>query len=284
LAPSNKTEIKGEGFFSKEDRLGRNIHYGVREIGMTAIGNGILLHGGLRTFVSTFFVFSDYMKPMLRLSALMGIPLISVLTHDSIGVGEDGPTHQPVEQLAMLRATPNLNVWRPADDYETKIAWKSAILTKDKPTVLVLSRQNLPALACSDARAERGGYILDEELGDKPELIIIATGSEVAISLIAKEKLEKAGRSIRLVSMPSVDVFESQSEEYKQTVLPSECKCRLAVEAGSSLSWGKYVGLDGAYICMDTFGASAPATKLFEKFGFTVKHIVEKAESMIILS
>jgi transketolase len=281
LAPSNKTEIKEGGYFSKDDRLGRNIHYGVREVGMTAIGNGILLHGGLRTFVSTFFVFADYMKPMLRLSALMGLPLISVLTHDSIGVGEDGPTHQPVEQLTMLRATPNLNVWRPADDYETRVAWKSAILTTDKPTALVLSRQNLPVLTGSGPLAEYGGYILERESGESPDLIIIASGSEVAIALEAKGSLEESGHSVRVVSMPSTEVFDTQSDEYKESVLPKEVNLRIAVEAGSSLSWGKYVGPLGAYISMDTFGASAPASDLFKKFGFTKEHIVEVARALL---
>jgi transketolase len=256
------------------DRGGRNMHFGVRELGMTAIGNGILLHGGLKAYVATFFVFADYMKPMLRLSALMRLPLISVLTHDSIGVGEDGPTHQPIEQLSMLRATPNLWVFRPADEIETRAAWYCALTSRSVPVVLVLSRQNLPVLEHSSKEALKGGYVLERESGGKLDAILIATGSEVSLAVAARSELEKKGLGIRVVSMPCVELFESQSKEYKEKVLPSVIKKRVVIEAASSLSWGRYVGLEGAYVCMDGFGASAPAGKLFETYGFTVENVV----------
>jgi transketolase len=283
LAPSNKTEMKGESYFSKGDRRGRNIHFGVREIGMTAISNGLLLHGGLRSFVATFFVFSDYMKPMLRLSALMKLPLISVLTHDSIGVGEDGPTHQPVEQLTMLRAMPNIDVYRPADEYETRVAWKQALLSKNTPTVLVLSRQNLPALDGSGIDAEKGAYIISKESGADIDAIILASGSEVAPAIDAQKQLETEGYSVRVVSVPCMETFERQDADYKESVLPKSVKIRAAVEAGSSLSWGKLVGPFGAYITMDSFGASAPAKILFEHFGFTAENIAEKIHELMRL-
>ncbi|MDR2610998.1 MAG: transketolase [Clostridiales Family XIII bacterium] len=281
LSPSNKTEMKGEGYFSKRDRLGRNIHFGVRELGMTAIGNGLLLHGGLRAFVATFFVFSDYMKPMLRLSALMKLPLISVLTHDSIGVGEDGPTHQPVEQLTMLRATPGIDVCRPADEYETRVAWKQALLSKDRPTVLVLSRQNLPPLDGSGPDAEKGAYIVSKEGGAAIDAIILASGSEVALGVEAQKQLEAEGHSVRVVSVPCMEAFERQPAEYRESVLPSSVSKRAAVEAGSGLSWGRVVGPSGAYITMESFGASAPAAALFEHFGFTADHVAERVRALL---
>lgn len=274
LGPSNKTIMSGESDFSPCHPEGRNIHYGVREIGMTAVANGILLHGGLRTYAATFFVFVDYMKPMLRLASLMRIPMISVLTHDSIGVGEDGPTHEPVEQLAMLRAMPNMHVFRPADEMETKAAWYSALNSIDTPTCLVLSRQSLPALENSSKEALRGGYVLKRESGNTADILIAATGSEVQVALDAAEILEKEGASVRVVSMPCLDVFEEQEEGYKESVLPREIKNRAVIEAGSSMSWGRYIGMDGCYITMDTFGASAPAAQLFEKYGFTGKNAV----------
>jgi transketolase len=281
LAPSNKTALSGAGEFSAADYAGRNVHFGVRELGMTAIGNGLLLHGGVRAYVATFFVFADYMKPMLRLSALMGLPLAAVLTHDSIGVGEDGPTHQPVEQLAMLRATPNLRVFRPADEVETRAAWFSALTSKTAPTVIVLSRQNLPPLARSSGRgALSGGYILEKESG-KLDAILIATGSEVQLAVAAKAELEKKGFSgVRVVSMPCVELFESQPDSYKEEVLPAGVRKRVVVEAGSALPWGRYVGLDGAYVTMDAFGASAPAGELFEKYGFTVENVTAAVEGL----
>ena len=272
LGPSNKTIMNGEEDFSPSHPEGRNIHYGVREIGMTAVANGILLHGGLRTYAATFFVFVDYMKPMLRLASLMRIPMISVLTHDSIGVGEDGPTHEPVEQLAMLRAMPNMHVFRPADEMETKAAWYSALNSIETPTCLVLSRQSLPALENSSKEALRGGYVLKRESGNTADILIAATGSEVQVALEAAEILEKEGASVRVVSMPCLDVFEEQEEGYKESVLPREIKNRAVIEAGSSMSWGRYIGMDGCYITMDTFGASAPAAQLFEKYGFTGKN------------
>lgn len=282
LAPSNKTEMKGQGFFSATDRSGRNIHFGVREMAMTAITNGIYLHGGLNPYCATFFVFSDFMKPMIRLSSLMGLPVTFVLTHDSIGVGEDGPTHEPIEQLAMLRSIPNLNVFRPADYTETAAAWASAIGSEATPTAIVLTRQNLPQLEGSSKEAFKGGYILAEAANkDKIDLIIMASGSEVELAVGAKEELEKEGKSVRVVSVPCMDVFEAQSPEYIEEVLPSAIRTRLAVEAANPMPWYKYVGLDGGVVGMDTFGASAPAKVLFEHFGFTVANVVEKAKALV---
>lgn len=282
LAPSNKTEMKGQGFFSATDRSGRNIHFGVREMAMTAITNGIYLHGGLNPYCATFFVFSDFMKPMIRLSSLMGLPVTFVLTHDSIGVGEDGPTHEPIEQLAMLRSIPNLNVFRPADYTETAAAWASAIGSEATPTAIVLTRQNLPQLEGSSKEAFKGGYILAEAANkDKIDLIILASGSEVELAVGAKEELEKEGKSVRVVSVPCMDVFEAQSPEYIEEVLPSAIRTRLAVEAANPMPWYKYVGLDGDVVAMDTFGASAPAKILFEHFGFTVANVVEKAKALV---
>lgn len=279
LSPSNKTEMKGCGYFSKEDRAGRNMHFGVRELGMTAVANGMLLHGGLRTFVATFFVFADYVKPMARLSSLMNIPQIFVLTHDSIGVGEDGPTHEPIEQLAMFRAMPNFHVFRPCDATETAAAWYSAIASKKTPTALVLSRQNLDPVKGSSKDALKGGYVLDDCEGT-PELILMATGSEVGLAVKAKAVLEAEGRKVRVVSMPCIDLFEEQTKEYKESVLPKEVRKRVAIEALSDFGWGKYVGIDGTTVTMKGFGASAPANLLFEKFGFTVENVVNTAKSL----
>lgn len=281
LGPSNKTVIKDGGSFSKNNYLGRNIHYGVREFAMAAIANGITLYGGTKTFVGTFFVFSDYLKPMARLAALMKIPVTYVLTHDSIGVGEDGPTHEPIEQLAMLRAMPNINVFRPADAIETAVAWYSVITSKETPTVLALSRQNLPQLKGSSKDALKGGYIIDNSFKQIPDAIIIATGSEVSLAIEAKKQLIEEGFDIRVVSMPCMDIFAQQSEEYKESVLPQLVEKRLVVEAGSSICWGQYLGFKGKTITMDTFGASAPADVLFKKFGFTVENIVNTALSML---
>ena len=282
LAPSNKTEMKGQGYFSATDRSGRNIHFGVREMAMTAITNGIYLHGGLNPYCATFFVFSDFMKPMIRLSSLMGLPVTFVLTHDSIGVGEDGPTHEPIEQLAMLRSIPNLNVFRPADYTETAAAWASAIGSEATPTAIVLTRQNLPQLEGSSKEAFKGGYILAEATNkDKIDLIIMASGSEVELALGAKEELEKEGKSVRVVSVPCMDVFEAQSPEYIEEVLPSAVRTRLAVEAANPMPWYKYIGLDGDVVAMNSFGASAPAKVLFDHFGFTVANVVEKAKALV---
>lgn len=280
LAPSNKTVMIGERDFSSNHPEGRNIHFGIREIGMTAIANGMILHGGVRAYAATFFVFVDYMKPMLRLSSLMRIPLISVLTHDSIGVGEDGPTHEPVEQLVMLRSIPNMHVFRPADEIETKAAWYSALTSKETPTCLVLSRQKLPVLKNTSKDALKGGYILRKESKDKADLILIATGSEVAVALEAVERLETVNISARVVSMPCVNIFEEQDREYKEFVLPKSVKKRAVIEAGSSMSWGRYLGSEGCYITMNEFGASAPAAQLFEKYGFTAEHVTKRLKEL----
>lgn len=281
LGPSNKTVIKDGGSFSKNNYLGRNIHYGVREFAMAAIANGITLYGGTKTFVGTFFVFSDYLKPMARLAALMKIPVTYVLTHDSIGVGEDGPTHEPIEQLAMLRAMPNINVFRPADAIETAAAWYSAITSKNTPTVLALSRQNLPQIEGSSKEALKGGYIIANSIKEEPDAIIIASGSEVSLAVEAKKELMENGFDVRVVSMPCMDIFEQQSDEYKEKILPQTVEKRLVVEAGSSICWGKYLGFKGKSVTIDTFGASAPANVLFKKYGFTVENVVNKVLSML---
>ena len=275
LAPSTKTYMKDLGDFSKETPEGSNLHFGVRELAMAAIGNGIRLHGGLRSFVSTFFVFSDYVKPMARLSALMQLPLTYVLTHDSIGVGEDGPTHQPIEQLAMFRAMPNFYIFRPADAAETAAAWYYALNSKTAPVAMVLSRQNLPQLAPDGREALKGAYILQDSTKEVPDAILIATGSEVQLAVEAREKLLQDGIDARVVSMPCADLFQDQPAEYKEKVLPSAVKVRVAAEALSTFGWERYVGLDGKIVGMRSFGASAPAGKLFPHFGITSDAIVE---------
>ena len=280
LAPSTKTYMKDLGDFSKENYAGRNLHFGVRELAMAAIGNGMTLHG-MRAFVSTFFVFSDYVKPMARLSSIMRIPTTYVLTHDSIGVGEDGPTHEPIEQLAMLRSMPNFHVFRPADATETIAAWYSAATSKETPTALVLTRQNLPQLAGSSKEALKGAYVLEDSTKETPDAIIIATGSEVQLAVEAKAELAKEGVDVRVVSMPCMDLFEEQSAEYKEAVLPKNVRARVAVEALIDYGWGKYVGLDGAIVSMTGFGASAPAATLFEKFGFTTENVVKAVKSVL---
>ena len=280
LAPSTKTYMNDQGDFSKNNYGGCNMHFGVRELAMAAIGNGMMLHGGLKSFVSTFFVFSDYTKPMARLSSLMKMPLTYVFTHDSIGVGEDGPTHEPIEQLAMFRAMPNFSVFRPCDATETAAAWYYALTSKETPTALVLSRQNLPQMAGSSKDALKGGYVIADSTKETPDAILIASGSEVSLSVEAKEVLAKEGIDVRVVSMPCMDVFEQQSAEYKESVLPKSVRKRVAVEALSDFGWGKYVGLDGAYVTMTGFGASAPANILFEKFGFTVENVVNTVKSL----
>lgn len=274
LAPSTKTYMADMGDYSKENPSGNNIHFGIRELAMAAIGNGIALHGGLRPFVSTFFVFSDYVKPMARLSALMGLPLTYVLTHDSIGVGEDGPTHEPIEQLAMFRAMPNFTVYRPADATETAAAWYYAATSEKTPTALVLSRQNLPQLEGSGREALKGGYVVAKETKAVPDAIVIASGSEVQLGIEAKKILAEEGVDIRVVSMPSMDVFEQQSQEYKEEILPKNVRARVAVEALSGFGWDKYTGLDGEIISMKSFGASAPGNLLFEHFGIITEAVV----------
>ena len=280
LGPSTKTEMKGESYFSAETPEGKNIHFGVREMAMAGIANGMLLHGGLRTFVATFFVFSDYLKPMARLAALMKIPQIFVLTHDSIGVGEDGPTHEPIEQLAMLRSIPNFDVIRPCDRTETEGAWLMAMEAKDRPTALVLTRQNLEQLPGADARkVEKGAYIIDDCEGT-PEYILIATGSEVALAVKAKAELGAQGKKVRVVSMPNMEAFDRQDAAYKESVLPNSVRKRVAIEALSDFGWYKYVGLDGKVVSMHGFGASGNGSVLFKHFGFTVENVVETVNSL----
>ncbi|TEB12662.1 Transketolase [Pelotomaculum sp. FP] len=279
LAPSNKTYIKGAGDFAAGSYQGRNLHFGVREHGMGSILNGMALHGGLIPYGATFLVFSDYMRPPIRLSAMMGLKVIYVFTHDSIGVGEDGPTHQPVEHLASLRVIPGLTVIRPADANETSEAWRAA-LKVNGPVVLVLSRQNLPVLdrqkfAAADG-LYRGAYTLNQTGSASPDTIIMASGSEVHLALQAAERLQESGVAARVVSMPSWELFERQPEDYRREVLPPQIKARVAVEAGSSQGWQRYTGDSGEIISIDHFGASSPACTLFDKFGFTVENIVEK--------
>ncbi len=279
LTPSNKTDPKGETSFGVDNKAGRYIHYGVREHGMGAIMNGLQLHGGVINYGATFFVFTDYMRPSMRLAALMGIPCIYVMTHDSIGLGEDGPTHQPIEHLASLRVMPNMSVIRPMDANETSEAWKMALKRKDGPTTLVLTRQGLPTVDRNSGvyatvdNAQKGGYVLTEDEGF--DRIIIATGSEVEIALNAKAQLNEKGVKVRVVSMPSTDVFDAQDEAYKASVLPKSITNRLAIEAGSTGSWYKYVGTDGKIIGLDHFGASAPYKTLYKEFGITAEAIVE---------
>lgn len=281
LGPSNKTYIKDGGELSAQNYAGRNIHYGVREQAMAAIANGMVLYGGVKNYVATFFVFSDYMKPMMRLSSLMELPVTYVFTHDSIGVGEDGPTHQPVEHLSMLRAIPNLIVFRPADARETIAGWYTALTSRKTPVALVLTRQNIEQCKYSSKDALKGAYILVKETKAKPDGIIIATGSEVELALKAHDELLKQGIDVRVVSMPSMELFDAQSEEYKNSVLPNDVRKRVVVEAATEFGWGKYIGLDGKSVTMNTFGASAPAKVLFEKFGFTVENVVDTMKSIL---
>ncbi|MDD4239473.1 MAG: transketolase [Desulfotomaculaceae bacterium] len=284
LAPSNKTNIKGAGDFAAGHYQGRNLHFGVREHGMGSILNGMALHGGLIPYGATFLVFSDYMRPPIRLSAMMGLKVIYVFTHDSIGVGEDGPTHQPVEHLASLRVIPGLTVIRPADANETNEAWRAALTVKG-PVALILSRQNLPVLdrqkfAAADGLS-RGAYTLNQAGISTPDAIILASGSEVHLALRAAAKLQETGVVARVVSMPSWELFEQQPQEYRQAVLPTQVKARVAVEAGSSQGWWRYTGDSGEIISIDHFGASSPANVLFDKFGFTVDNIVEKTLKVV---
>jgi transketolase len=284
LTPSNLSDMKNTenvvyGDFSADNFAGRNVHFGIREHAMAAIANGMQLHGGIQAYCSTFFVFSDYCKPAMRLSALMKLPVTYIMTHDSIGVGEDGPTHQPIEQLIMLRSIPGLKVFRPADGKETAAAWVSA-LSGNEPTVLALTRQNLPQYANSGRAALKGGYILEDCEGN-PDVLLIASGSEVELCVKAKAALAEKGIQARVVSMPCIEEFEKQSPNYKENVLLPNVKARVCVEAGSPYSWYKYAGDCGEIIAMDGFGASAPAGQLFEHFGFTVEHVVAKAMASI---
>ena len=281
LAPSNKTNMKDAGDFSRDNYAGSNIHFGVREQAMTAITNGIALHGGLRPFAATFFVFSDYTKPMARLSSLMKLPVTYIFTHDSIGVGEDGPTHEPIEQLAALRSLPNFTVFRPCDKVETSAAWMYAATSKETPTALVLTRQNLPQMPGSSKEALKGGYIIDDSSKAVPDAIIIASGSEVSLAVEAKAELAKKDIDVRVVSMPSMDLFEEQSAEYRESVLPDAVRKRVAVEALSDFGWYRYVGLDGAVVSMKGFGASGPAAEIFKKFGLTTEAVVKAVEGIM---
>ena len=276
LAPSNKTYMSGKGDFSAEDRSGRNLHFGVREHAMAAIANGMYAHGGLKVFCATFFVFSDYMKGAMRLSSLMNLPIAYVLTHDSIGVGEDGPTHQPIEQLAALRSMPNMTVFRPADSKETAAAWYYAVTNGTTPTSLVLTRQKLPLYDGCAKRALKGGYILKDSKKETPDVILMASGSEVELIFKAADELAVKGIDARVVSIPSFEIFNAQDEAYKESVLPNSVRKRVAVEVLTSFGWYQYVGLDGKVVSLDTFGASGNAATLFEQFGFTVENVVNE--------
>ncbi|WP_261140072.1 transketolase, partial [Serratia entomophila] len=282
LAPSNLTMWSGSKALNV-DPAGNYIHYGVREFGMTAITNGIALHGGFLPYSATFLMFVEYARNAVRMAALMKLRNVFVYTHDSIGLGEDGPTHQPVEQLASLRVTPNMSTWRPCDQVESAIAWQYGIERNDGPTTLVFSRQNLtqqPRSAEQLANVYRGGYVLKDCAGT-PELILIATGSEVGITVEAADKLTAAGRKVRVVSMPSTDAFDKQDAAYRESVLPAAVSARVAVEAGIADYWYKYVGLNGAIVGMTTFGESAPAEQLFKEFGFTVDNVVAQAQALL---
>jgi transketolase len=283
LTPSNNTLPKGEQPLSRESFAGRYVHYGVREHGMGGILNGLALHGGIRPYAGTFLVFSDYMRPAIRMAALMGLPVVYTFTHDSIGLGEDGPTHQPVEQLAALRAIPNLWVFRPADATETLVGWRMALERRDGPTALVLTRQALPVLDreryAAAEEAERGAYVLSD--ADDPQAILIATGSEVPLTLAAQELLAKDGVATRVVSMPCWEVFESQPEEYRQGVLPNRLRARVAVEAASRIGWERWVGFEGSVIGLDRFGASAPYKEIFRQLGFTPEAVADAVRRLV---
>ncbi len=283
LAGSNLTLWSGSKGIDAEDASGNYLYYGVREFGMAAIMNGIALHGGFIPYGGTFLIFMEYARNACRMAALMKQRAIYVFTHDSIGLGEDGPTHQPIEQLTSLRTTPNMSVWRPCDATETAVAWKAALEREDGPTALALSRQGLPGLGRSEEQLEniaKGGYVIRDCTGT-PEMIFIATGSEVELALKAATELEKDGLQVRVVSMPSTDIFEQQSTQYKESVLPSGITTRIAVEAGHADYWYKYVGLNGKVLGMTTFGESAPASALFQEFGFTTENLVAMAKGML---
>lgn len=281
LAPSTKTYMNKQGDYSSADYTGRNVHFGVRELAMTAILNGLELHGGFKSYGATFFVFSDYMKPMIRLAALMNIAPTYVLTHDSIGVGEDGPTHQPIEQLASLRSMPNVITFRPADAKETAAAWYTAMHSQTTPVAIVLTRQNLPFYANSGKEALKGGYILSDCDKQVPDVLLMASGSEVEQIMQAQEILKSEGIAARVISMPSFELFEKQTEEYKQSVMPKEVTKRLGVEAGRRFGWDRYLGFEGRVISMETFGASGPADIAFREFGFTAENVVSKVKEML---
>lgn len=282
LAPSNLTMWSGSKAITADDASGNYVHYGVREFAMSAMMNGVALHGGLVPYGATFLMFMEYARNAVRMAALMRQRSIFVYTHDSIGLGEDGPTHQPVEQMSSLRHTPNLNTWRPCDTVESAVAWKSAVEANDRPTALIFSRQGLPCMPRSHdqlANVARGAYVLKD--CSHPELILIATGSEVELAMNAAKELEEQGKQVRVVSMPSTEVFDQQDAIYKESVLPSDVLPRIAIEAGIADFWYKYVGLDGRIIGMETFGESAPAVDLFKEFGFTVERVLEVAAELL---
>jgi len=281
LAPSTKTLMKNHKDFQLENKAGSNIRFGVREHAMAAIANGITLHGGFKVYAATFFVFTDYMKGAMRLSSIMGAPVTYVLTHDSIGVGEDGPTHQPIEHLMALRSVPNMIVFRPADGKETAMGWKTAIGSTTTPVSLVLTRQNLPLYGETGEGALKGGYVLKDAGEGEPEILLMASGSEVAFIMEAADKLAEKGISSRVISMPSWELFEQQPESYRQQVMPPAIRKRIAMEAGSGLGWYKYVGLDGKVIGLDRFGGSAPGDTLFEKLGMTSDAVIAAAEALL---
>lgn len=284
LSPSTKTILKGHGDFGFDQYSGHNLHFGVREHAMGSIVNGMALHGGVVPYSATFLVFSDYMRPPIRLAALMGLRVVFIFTHDSIGLGEDGPTHQPIEHLLALRSIPNLTVFRPADATETVEAWRAALLNHRGPTALILSRQNLPILDRKElalaSEAQKGGYILWES-GKSPQAILIGTGSETHIVLQAGKELASKGIQVRVVSMPSWEAFDRQPDSYRASVLPETVRARVAVEAATPLGWEHYVGLDGAVVGINHFGASAPAEVLYQNFGITVEKVVEQAELLL---
>lgn len=280
LAGSTLTVQKGQAWISKEDYSGRNIHFGVREFGMACVCNGLALHSGLRPYCATFLIFSDYLKPALRLAAIMNIPVTYVLTHDSIGVGEDGATHEPIEQLDTLRAVPGIYTWRPADGHETAAAYAFA-LNQQSPVALALSRQNLPTFAETGKGALKGAYVISDNSTEQPELILIATGSELEIIVAAAETLRAEGKNVRVVSMPCMELFLEQDAAYQEEVLPAAVRARVAVEAACSQPWYRFVGLDGAVVAIDHFGASAPAKVLYEAFGLTPAKVVEKAKAVM---
>ncbi|MGO2853673.1 MAG: transketolase-like TK C-terminal-containing protein, partial [Tetragenococcus koreensis] len=284
LSSSNNTMVTDDKDFAPGQYEGRNIWFGVREFAMAAIMNGIQLHGGTKIYGGTFFVFTDYFRPALRLAAIQHLPVTYVLTHDSIAVGEDGPTHEPVEHLSSLRSVPNLSVIRPADGNETRAAWEMAMHAETNPTVLVLSRQGLPTLAGTTENVEenvaKGGYVISSQKGNKPDGILIATGSEVHLAVEAQEKLADEDIDVSVVSLPSFDLFEQQSEAYKESVLPSGIKKRLGIEAGASFGWHKYIKDDGQLLTIDRFGASAPGNKVLEEYGFTVDNVVSIFKTM----
>lgn len=285
LAPSNNTYMKDLGDIGKNAFEGRNFHFGVRELGMGGIMNGVQLHGGFRIFGGTFLVFADYVRPATRLAALMGLPVIYVYTHDSFCVGEDGPTHQPIETIASLRMVHNMTVLRPADATEVAEAWKAALENKTGPTALCLTRQNLPTIDRSEYPAasavKMGAYTLWQSGDGTPDLLMLATGSEVEITLAAAQQLGEEGRNVRVVSMPSWELFEKQSDEYRESVLPDACARRIAVEAGTSFGWERYVGRHGVIISKDDFGASAPFKVLLKEFGFTTENVYSKAKALL---